>query len=153
MSYNRPFDGTIPQDGGRSYLFYAEYQMIRFIERNGYDASYISQPDVAANAALLRNHKIIISSGHDEYWSGPERANIEAARDAGVSLAFFSGNEVFWKTRWQSSSADGTSTPNRTLTTYKDTHFDAATDPVEWTGTWADPRFSAPATADARRTR
>jgi Domain of unknown function (DUF4082)/Concanavalin A-like lectin/glucanases superfamily/Fibronectin type III domain/Viral BACON domain/Bacterial Ig domain len=144
VSYNRPFDGTIEQDGGRSYLFYAEYQMIRFIERNGYDASYMSQPDVAANPALLRNHKIIISSGHDEYWSGPERTNIEAARDAGVSLAFFSGNEVFWKTRWQSSSADGTSTPYRTLTTYKDTHFDAATDPVEWTGTWADPRFSAP---------
>jgi hypothetical protein len=144
VSYNRPFDGTITQDTGRSYLFYAEYQMIRFIERNGYDASYTSQADVAANAALLRNHKVIISSGHDEYWSGAERTNVEAARDAGVSLAFFSGNEVFWKTRWQSSSADGTATPYRTLTTYKDTHFNAATDPVEWTGTWRDPRFSAP---------
>ena len=99
---------------------------------------------MAANAALLRNHKVIISSGHDEYWSGAERTNVEAARDAGVSLAFFSGNEVFWKTRWQSSSADGTATPFRTLTTYKDTHFNAATDPVEWTGTWRDPRFSAP---------
>ena len=44
--------------------------MIRFIERNGYDASYTSQADVAANAALLLNHKVIISSGHDEYWSG-----------------------------------------------------------------------------------
>ena len=118
--------------------------MIRFLERNGYDASYTSQADVAANAALLRNHKVIISSAHDEYWSGAERANVEAARDAGVSLAFFSGNEVFWKTRWQSSSADGTATQYRTLTTYKDTHFNAATDPVEWTGTWRDPRFSAP---------
>jgi hypothetical protein len=144
VSYNRPFDGTITQDSGRSYLFYAEYQMIRFIERNGYDASYTSQPDVASRPATLLNHKVIISSGHDEYWSAPERANIEAARDAGVSLAFFSGNEVFWKTRWQSSSADGTPTSYRTLTTYKDTHFNAATDPVEWTGTWADPRFAAP---------
>src|ERR1700710_2834134 len=142
VSYNRPFDGTITQDNGRSYLFYAEYQMIRFIERNGYDASYTSQIDADANPALLRNHKLIVSSGHDEYWSARERANIEAARDAGVSLAFFSGNEVFWKTRFQSSSADGTSTPNRTLTTYKDTHFDAATDPVTWTGTWRDPRFA-----------
>jgi hypothetical protein len=144
VSYNRPFDGTIAQDSGRSYLFSAEYQLIRFVERNGYDASYTSQADVAASAALLRNHRLIISSGHDEYWSGQERTNVEAARDAGVSLAFFSGNEVFWKTRWQSSSADGTATPYRTLTTYKDTHFDAATDPVEWTGTWRDPRFSAP---------
>ena len=128
--------------------------MIRFIERNGYDVSYTSQADVDANAALLRNHKLIVSSGHDEYWSKRERANIEAARDAGVSLAFFSGNEVFWKTRWQSSSADGTATPYRTLTTYKDTHFDAATDPVAWTGTWRDPRFAAAGgRRAARRTR
>jgi hypothetical protein len=144
VSYNRPFDGTITQDSGRSYLFYAEYQMIRFIERNGYDASYIDQPDASANPALLLNHKLIVSSAHDEYWSGQERANVEAARDAGVSLAFFSGNEVFWKTRWENSTADGGSTPYRTLVTYKDTHFDAPTDPVEWTGTWADPRFSPP---------
>src|SRR5690242_15606119 len=123
VSYNRPFDGTITQDNGRSYLFYAEYQLIRFVERNGYDVSYISQPDVAAHPELLLNHKLLISSGHDEYWSGPERASVEAARDAGVNLAFFSGNEVFWKTRWENSS-DGSSTPYRTLTTYKDTHFD-----------------------------
>ena len=75
-------------------------RLIRFVERNGYDVSYTSQVDVATNAALLLNHRLIISSGHDEYWSGPERANVEAARDAGVNLAFFSGNEVFWKTRW-----------------------------------------------------
>ena len=152
VSYNRPFDGTV-QDNGRSYLFYAEYQMIRFIERNGYDVSYTSQADADANAAALRNHKMIVSSAHDEYWSAGERTNIEAARDAGVSLAFFSGNEVFWKTRWQSSSADGTPTAYRTLTSYKDTHFDARTDPVAWTGTWIDPRFSPPGTVGARRTR
>ena len=41
-----------------------------------------------------------ISSGHDEYWSNEERANVEQARDAGRHLAFFSGNEMYWKTRW-----------------------------------------------------
>jgi hypothetical protein len=72
---------------------------------------------------------------------------VTAARDAGVNLAFFSSNEVFWKTRWAASS-DGTSTPDRTLITYKETHFDAPTDPQDpptWTGAWADPRFSPPA--------
>jgi hypothetical protein len=53
-----------------------------------------------------------------------------------VNLAFFSGNEVFWKTRWANS--------NRTLISYKDTHFQGRADPVEWTGTWRDPRFAAP---------
>ena len=45
---------------------------------------------------------------------------VEAARAAGVNLAFFSGNEVFWKTRWEDS-IDGTNTPYRTLVCYKET--------------------------------
>src|SRR5690242_5069913 len=152
VSYNRPFDGTITQDNGRSYLFYAEYQMIRFLERNGYDASYTSQGDVAANAGLLLNHKVIISSGHDEYWSGQERTNVEAARDAGVSLAFFSGNEVYWKTRWENS-VDGNNVAHRTLVCYKETWGNGTTrlDPdPQWTGTWRDPRLTPPALGGGR---
>src|SRR5439155_3826554 len=70
-----------------------------------------------------------------------------AARAAGVNLAFFSGNEVFWKTRWESS-IDGSNTPYRTLVCYKETNADSVIDPADpptWTGTWRDPRFSPPA--------
>jgi Domain of unknown function (DUF4082)/Fibronectin type III domain/Bacterial Ig domain len=146
VSYNRPFDGTLVTDNGLSNPFYSEYQLIRFLERNGYDLSYVSQPDVDANGALLKNHKVFVSSGHDEYWAAGERQNVEAARDAGVNLAFFSGNELFWKTRWTASS-DGSNTPYRTLVDYKETHFPKPVDPAGpsvWTGTWRDPRFSPP---------
>jgi Domain of unknown function (DUF4082)/Bacterial Ig domain/Fibronectin type III domain len=149
VSYNRPFDGTLTTDGGNSYFFYAEYQLVRWLEKNGYDASYVDESTVgsASGAALLEQHKLFVDSAHDEYWSAGQRANVLAARDAGVNLAFFSGNEIFWKTRWATSSFDA-STPNRTLITYKETHFNAPTDPSDpptWTGTWADPRFSPPA--------
>jgi hypothetical protein len=146
VSYNRPFH-TAEDDQGRSWFMYSEYPMIRFLERNGYDVSYMSGLDVATRGNLLLNHKIFISSGHDEYWTGQQRANVEAARDAGVNLAFFSGNEIFWKTRLQPS-IDGSNTPNRTLVTYKETHYDAPVDPQDpttWTGSWMDPRFSPPA--------
>ncbi|MFF2296566.1 N,N-dimethylformamidase beta subunit family domain-containing protein, partial [Arthrobacter sp. NPDC058127] len=139
VSYNRPFNSAA-DDQGRSWLMYSEYPMIRFMEANGYDMSYMSGNDVATKGSLLLNHKTFMSVGHDEYWSGDQRANVEAARDAGVNLAFFSGNEVFWKTRWEPSVA-GPSTPGRTLVAYKDTHFNAPTDPVSWTGTYRDPRF------------
>ncbi len=147
VSYNRPFDGAFTTDNGASYLWYAEYQMVRFMERNGYDLSYTSSADVDRAGSLLLNHKIFMSSGHDEYWSAGQRANVTAARDAGVSLAFFSGNEIFWKTRW-GSSEDGSTTPYRTLITYKETHFNSPIDPEDpptWTGSWRDPRFSPPA--------
>jgi hypothetical protein len=54
--------------------------------------------------------------GHDEYWSKNQRNNVETARNAGVHLAFFSGNEVYWKTRWESPSGS----EDRTLVCYKE---------------------------------
>jgi hypothetical protein len=146
VSYNRPWHSAA-DDNGASWFMYAEYPMIRFLEANGYDVSYMSGLDVATRGSILLNHKLVLSTGHDEYWSGQQRANVEAARNAGVNLAFFSGNEVFWKTRWEPS-IDGSNTANRTLVTYKETHYDAPTDPQDpptWTGTWMDPRFSPPA--------
>ena len=65
---------------------------------------------------------------------------------AGVNLAFFSGNEAFWKTRWENS-IDGTNTSFRTLVSYKETKGDIRDplDPPTATGTWRDPRFGPPA--------
>ncbi len=81
----------------------------------------------------MLDHKVFLSVGHDEYWSGDQRANVEAARDAGVNLAFFSGNEIFWKTRWENS-IDGSGTPYRTLVSYKETHANAKIDPTRRRG-------------------
>ena len=144
VSYNRPLT-VANDDGGRSALFTgAEYTMIRFLEANGYDVSYISSVDTENRGPLLRNHKLFVSSGHDEYWSAGQRTNVEAARDAGVNLAFFSGNEMFWKSRYEPS-IDGSGSADRTLVSYKDTHFTERQDPVAYTGTWRDPRFTTAA--------
>ncbi len=144
VSYNRPFN-TRAVDGGQDWVFNAEYPMVRWLEANGYDVSYSSGVDTDRFGSLLLNHKTFLSVGHDEYWSGGQRANVEAARNAGVNLAFFSGNEIFWKTRWENS-IDGSATPYRTLVSYKETSANAKIDPTAtWTGTWRDPRFSPPA--------
>lgn len=146
VSYNRPF--TTRGTGAEDFVFNAEYPMVRWLESNGYDVSYMSGVDtdrVGATVLTPAKHKLFLSVGHDEYWSGAQRANVEAARGLGVHLAFFSGNEVFWKTRWENS-IDGSNTPYRTLVTYKETHENAKIDPnPAWTGTWRDPRFSPPA--------
>jgi hypothetical protein len=144
VSYNRPLLSSEVY-GGQDDFFDAEYPMVRWLERNGYDVSYFSGVDTDRYGSLLLNHKVYMSVGHDEFWSGDQRTNVEAARAAGVHLAFFSGNEIFWKTRYEAS-IDGTNTPYRTLVSYKETHNGAKIDPEEeWTGTWRDPRFSPPA--------
>ncbi|MFH5947281.1 DUF4082 domain-containing protein, partial [Roseomonas xinghualingensis] len=141
VSYNRPI---ITREGGGTYagpqdfIFGAEYSALRWMEMNGYDVSYISGVDADRYGELLLNHKIYTSVGHDEYWSGDQRANVEAARDAGVHLAFLSGNEVYWKTRWEDS-IDSSGTDYRTLVSYKETRAGGKIDPsTEWTGTWRD---------------
>ena len=106
LSYNRPVS-TRDGIGGRDFYFSNEYPLVRFLEKNGYDVSYISGVDTDRNGAGLLNHKVFLSVGHDEYWSGAQRANVEAARDAGVNLQFLSGNEMYWRTRLEPSPVDG----------------------------------------------
>ena len=152
VSYNRPLTALDLEE--QSWPLYAEYPMIRWLEANAYNLTYLSSIDTARNGALLLNHRIYLSVGHDEYVSGAKRANVQAARDAGVNLAIFSGNEFFWKTRWENS-VDGSNTAYRTLVCYKETLGPnsnpvavAAVDPQDpstWTGTWRDPTKSPPA--------
>lgn len=147
VSYNRPFRTRAGGGGGgpeEDWLFNSEYPMIRFLERNGYDISYTTNTDIARDGAKILQHKVFLSVGHDEYWSAEQRAAVEAARDAGVHLAFFSGNEVYWKTRWENS-VDGNNTPFRTLVCYKEGDLGEAycgdkCDPTNtWTGLWRTP--------------
>lgn len=151
VSYNRPFVTTNLEP--ESWPFYDTVPMIHWLEANGYDVTYIAAQDLAGNGGTVLNHKVFLSVGHDEYVSGPERAALKSARDSGVNLAFFSGNEMFWKTRW-ANSIDGSNTPYRTLICYKETlgpqSVPAATaavdpaDPPTWTGTWRDPKGASP---------
>lgn len=148
VSYNRPIatrGGVGTYAGPQDYLFGAEYAAISWLEQNGYDVSYMAGVDVDRYGSLLLNHNLYLDVGHDEYWSGQQRTNVQAARDAGVNLAFWSGNEMYWRTRWGNSfSSDNT--PYRTLISYKETWANSSIDPSnEWTGTFRDPRFSPPA--------
>jgi len=146
VSYNRP-NILRGNQFMRTNFFADEYPMVRWLEANGYHLSYATGVDTDRFGSNLKLHKVFMTSGHDEYVSANQRANEEAARAAGIHLAFFAGNEVFWKTRWENS-IDGSGTPYRTLVTYKESQSNAVIDPADppiWTGTWRDPRFSPPA--------
>lgn len=152
ISYNRPVTtraSGFSGGAGRDFFWNAEYPFVAFAERNGYDLSYTTDVDTARRGDLIRNHRVFVSVGHDEYWSGEARANVEEARDAGVNLAFLGGNDVYWRARYENS-ADASSTSYRTLTSYKETWANDKIDPSsEWTGTFRDPRFASAAQGGA----
>ena len=141
VSYNRPFETRHYR--AVNMVFNSEYPMVRWLERNGYDVSYTSGVDTDRRGEELLEHKVFLSVGHDEYWTGQQRRNVEAALAAGVHLGFFGSNDVFWKVRWEPS-IDGSEEPYRTFVTYKETQNHRKLDPVEWTGLFRDHRSINP---------
>lgn len=99
-----------------------EINMVRFLEREGYDVTYSTNLDTHARGQNLRLHKAFVSVGHDEYWSREMRDHVEQARDAGVNLAFFSANTSYWQVRFEPSEISGAA--NRTMVCYKSADLD-----------------------------
>ena len=136
VSYDRPINLNTAEPNGLygpwDFVWGEEYPAIRFLEKNGYDVSYITGLDTSRDGAQLLNHKVFLSVGHDEYWTAEQVANVTAARDAGVNLEFWGGNEIFWKTRFDVA-MDGT--PLKTLVSYKESYPGSTPDPSGvWTG-------------------
>ncbi|HEY2577719.1 MAG TPA: N,N-dimethylformamidase beta subunit family domain-containing protein [Streptosporangiaceae bacterium] len=94
VSLDRPYDAS-----GAYMFLYHERKVIALAERLGIPVAYTTNLDIAADPGLLHGASALLSLGHDEYWSPPERANVTAARDAGVNLAFLGANCMFRRTR------------------------------------------------------
>ena len=95
-----------------------EYNLVRWIEREGYDVTYSTNIDTHADPRLLTRHRGWLSAGHDEYWSWEMRQHVEEARDRHVNLAFFSANVCFWQIRVEPSLITGD--PYRTIVSYRE---------------------------------
>ena len=123
-------------------VLHFEYQMVRWLESQGYDVSYITNMDVHTDWTQLLNHRVFLSVGHDEYWSKEMRDGIEAARNAGVNLGFFSANTGYWRVRFEPSSRGRS---NRVMVGYK--YPSLTPDPVAPTYRWRDPPNNRPENA------
>jgi hypothetical protein len=118
VSFDRPYDWHLP--GGQRPLGW-ELPLVGFLEREGYDVSYQSDVWTDAHPRSLLRHRLDLVAGHSEYWSKTMRDAWDAARGAGVNLAFMGANDAYWQVRMQD---DG-----RTIYTWKST-YDPEPDPA-----------------------
>jgi len=132
VSFDRPM-----ADLGFGNFVYWEINLVRWLERSGYDVTYSSDIDTHANGAELKNHTAFLSTGHDEYWSKEMFDAAEAARDAGVNLAFLGANAVAWQVRFEPSAV----APNRVMVCYRPTPWNPI-DPVQGPTTTTEFRFA-----------
>lgn len=119
VSFDRPYGIYINElpsafnqysNGSGEYLLW-EYPLSYWMEKEGYDVSYISNIDVHDGSAKMQRAKAFLSVGHDEYWTKDMYNNVAAARDNGLNLIFLNGNTLDG-VQYLKSSTDGR--PNRT---------------------------------------
>jgi hypothetical protein len=117
-----------------------ELPFVRWAEAHGHRLDVVANPDVAADPDLLGRYALVLSVGHDEYWTGAMRDAVEGFVAGGGNVAFLSGNSVFWQVRFED---DGT-----TMVGYKQ-HF--SRDPLlgtdregEVTTLWSDRLLDRP---------
>jgi hypothetical protein len=125
VSFDRPFElrGAPREGGGGANLPPAwEFPLARFLERYGYDVAYTTDVDTDRAPAELLRHRLVMTAGHDEYWTKAIRDGFEAARRAGVSLAFMGANTGYWQMRYE----DG----RRTIVEYRSADRDPEPDPA-----------------------
>ena len=148
VSFDRPFiinpvpaDTTSPPyNPNASGLHRWDLPFIRWAESAGYRIEYAVNLDLEMHPEILSHYHLILSVGHDEYWSAPMRDHLEQFISNGGNVAFFSGNTCCWQVRTED---DG-----RTLVSYK---FAYEQDPVFKTGDhrlltalWSDPLIGRP---------
>jgi hypothetical protein len=84
-----------------------EYNLVRWLEREGYDVAYCTNLDVHDNPCILNRCRGFLSVGHDEYWSWEMRHHLEHATDCGMHLGVFSANSAYWQVRLEASTQSG----------------------------------------------
>lgn len=95
VSFDRPYGAE-----AQSPLWY-EIQLVRFLERKGYDVSYQTDFDTHNDPMELLRHRLIITAGHDEYWTKEMRDGFDAARDGGINLLVSGSNTGYWQLKYE----------------------------------------------------
>ncbi|WP_173923224.1 cell wall-binding repeat-containing protein [Agromyces sp. Marseille-P2726] len=117
VSFDRPYSMS-----GAAFVMTDDAPMIRYAESRGFDMKYTTDTDLHNRPDLLTGQIGMVSVGHDEYWTGAMFTAAEKARDAGVDLAYFGANNVYWQTRMEPSTFSGDG--DRVMVVYRDPTID-----------------------------
>src|SRR5438067_765697 len=93
VSFDRPLAGQFNQ---------WELPFVQWAEKAGYRIDYAVNSDLEFHPELLKHYRLVLSVGHDEYWSAPMRDHLEQFIAAGGNVAFLSGNVCCWQVRSES---------------------------------------------------
>jgi hypothetical protein len=101
VSFDRPYPAWSQANLNARWPFGCDYQLIRYLEREGFDVQYTTDVDTHREPWSLVGHRLLMTSGHDEYWSREMRDAFQDALAAGTSLACMGANTAYWQMRFE----------------------------------------------------
>ena len=78
VSFDRPTWSRARRRRGQLHVW--DFPMVKWMESQGYDMTYVTDIDLQSNPNLLHGHRVIVNTGHDEYYS--DRMRSAASRTA-----------------------------------------------------------------------
>ena len=90
-----------------------------WLKANGFVTDSCTSIDIHEDPTILDHYHLMVSFGHDEYWSKEMRDHVENFISTGGNVVFLSGNTCWWQIRFE----DG----NRKMICYKSAIDDALT--------------------------
>jgi sugar lactone lactonase YvrE len=135
-AFQSSFDRPYYRGHGSGHLLDDEQGLIMWLEAQGLDVTYVPNEELDRSGAALREAKVLVLSGHDEYWTRTLRDRADKAVDEGRSLINLGANQAYWQVRLEPA-ADGR--PRRIVTCYKgDTRDPVGRASPDYTGKFRD---------------
>lgn len=120
VSFDRPVPSWEEANLNARAPFVYELPLIRWLEREGFEVAYQTDVDTHRSPHTLAGRRLLISAGHDEYWTIEMRAAFERALTDGTNLAFMGANSCYWQIRYEED--------QRTIVEYRDAALDPEPD-------------------------
>src|SRR5947209_693445 len=144
VSFDRPYDSTT----GAGQFFKFDVAMVRFLERRGYPISNTTGVSVDLRPQQLEGHRLIVDTGHSEYWSQRQASAFADALEHRANWAFMSSDTLAWRVRFRpaSTASSEAGRPDHIMVGYKE---HAALDPNRSQPSGAFPTMGARLTGSA----
>ncbi len=134
---------SYPSAIGSAGWFTHGRRFVEWAEGTGRRFDMAVSSDLEQDPSLSDGYHVVISVGHDEYWSAAQRDAVEAHVRTGGRFVSFSGNTMFWQVRIERS-PEATNMVCHKYRAHLDDPVVATGHPESMSGMWADPLVGRP---------
>ncbi|MBS1679752.1 MAG: hypothetical protein JST08_20490 [Actinobacteria bacterium] len=102
VSFHRPAVGLSPRQKVSTFpptAYMYTLPFIQWLNEENLTVDYCAGTDIDRGLVDLADYRLLVTIGHDEYWSKRQRDAVEGFVSRGGNAAFLGGNLAYWQVR------------------------------------------------------